>query len=62
VCNETFSPSAADVEFAHKVIAAFDAASADGRGVLTVDGKMIENLHVDEARRVLAVEESLAHR
>lgn len=58
-CNEVFAPSAAEVEFAHKVIAAFDAAQTEGRGVITVDGKMIENLHVDEARRVLAVEAAL---
>ena len=37
-----------------RVIAAFEAASAEGRGVVTVDGRMIENLHVDSARRVLA--------
>lgn len=54
-CNEAFSPSLAELDFHQRVIAEFDAAQADGRGVLTVDGKMIENLHVDEARRALAV-------
>jgi len=58
-CNEAFSPSPEDVELAHRVIAAFDEAQAEGRGVVTVDGRMIENLHVDEARRVLAVEATL---
>jgi citrate lyase subunit beta / citryl-CoA lyase len=53
--NEIWAPSAADVEYAERVIAAFDEAVADGRGVVTVDGRMIENLHVDNARRVLAV-------
>jgi citrate lyase subunit beta / citryl-CoA lyase len=61
-CNEIFAPSDADIEFARRVIEAFDAASDDGRGVLTVDGRMIENLHVDEARRVLAVQASIAAR
>jgi len=34
-------------------------AQLDGRGVLTVDGKMIENLHVDEARRAIAMVEAI---
>jgi citrate lyase subunit beta/citryl-CoA lyase len=42
------------------VIAAFDEAVADGRGVVTVDGRMIENLHVDNARRVLATAAAIA--
>ncbi len=54
-CNDAFSPSLDELDFHRRVIAEFEAAQADGRGVLTVDGKMIENLHVDEARRVLAV-------
>jgi citrate lyase subunit beta/citryl-CoA lyase len=58
-CNEIFSPTDDDIEFARRVISAFDTATDDGRGVLTVDGRMIENLHVDEARRVLAVVDSL---
>jgi citrate lyase subunit beta/citryl-CoA lyase len=42
------------------VIEAFEAATAEGRGVVTVDGRMIENLHVDNARRVLAVAEAIS--
>ena len=53
--NDTWAPSADDVDNAIRVIAAFDEAVAAGRGVVTVDGRMIENLHVDNARRVLAV-------
>ena len=37
-----------------RIIAAFDEAVADGRGVVTVDGRMIENLHVANAQRTLA--------
>jgi citrate lyase subunit beta/citryl-CoA lyase len=59
-CNEAFSPSAEEVGFARRVIEAFEEAEADGRGVVTVDGKMIENLHVDEARRALATVEAIA--
>lgn len=54
-CNDTWAPSADEIEYADRVIAAFDDAVAAGKGVVTVDGRMIENLHVDNARRVLAV-------
>ena len=53
--NEVWAPAPDEVEYARRVIAAFDEAVAGGRGVVTVDGRMIENLHVDNARRVLAV-------
>ncbi|WP_395155170.1 HpcH/HpaI aldolase/citrate lyase family protein [Ilumatobacter sp.] len=52
--NDVWAPSADEVEHAERVIAAFDEAVATGKGVVTVDGRMIENLHVDNARRVLA--------
>ena len=52
--NDVWAPSADEVEYAQRVIAAFDEAVAEGKGVVTVDGRMIENLHVDSARRVLA--------
>jgi citrate lyase subunit beta / citryl-CoA lyase len=51
--NEIWTPSADEVEHARKVVAAFDEALAQGKGVATVDGRMIENLHVVEAQRVL---------
>jgi citrate lyase subunit beta/citryl-CoA lyase len=58
--NEMWAPSGDDVEYAQRVIAAFDEAVADGRGVATVDGRMIENLHVDNARRVLTAAAAIA--
>jgi citrate lyase subunit beta/citryl-CoA lyase len=58
--NDMWAPSADDVDYAERVIAAFDEAVADGRGVVTVDGRMIENLHVDNARRVLATAAAIA--
>ncbi len=58
-CNEAFSPDEAAVELARRTIAAFEEAQADGRGVVTLDGRMIENLHVDEARRVLAIQSAI---
>jgi len=54
IANEVWAPDAEAVEAARRIIAAFDEAMAEGRGVITVDGRMIENLHVDSARRVLA--------
>jgi len=54
-CNEIFAPSAADLEMAARIVAAFEAAQAAGKGVATVDGRMIENLHVEQAERALAM-------
>jgi citrate lyase beta subunit len=53
-CNETFSPSPEEVAHAHAVIAAYHAALAEGRGVATLDGQMVELLHVEQAQRLLA--------
>lgn len=53
--NRVWAPSAEEIDDATRVIAAFDEAVAAGKGVVTVDGRMIENLHVDNARRTLAV-------
>ena len=58
--NSIWAPSEADIDHAGRVIAAFEAAEAEGRGVVTVDGRMIENLHVDNARRTLAVAAAIA--
>lgn len=54
-CNDAFSPSESEIELSKRIIDAFTEAEAEGRGVVTVDGKMIENLHVDNARRALAI-------
>ncbi|MDQ6698319.1 MAG: CoA ester lyase [Actinomycetota bacterium] len=59
-CNRVFAPSEADVEQARKIIAAFEEAQAAGKGVVTVDGRMIENLHVANAQRALAIADSIA--
>ena len=58
--NDVWAPSDDEIEHARKVIAAFEEAEAEGRGVITVDGRMIENLHVDNARRALAVADAIA--
>ena len=60
VANQAWAPSPEEVGQARRTIAAFEAAVADGRGVATVDGRMIENLHVFNAQRVLATAEAIA--
>ncbi len=59
-CNRVWAPTDEAVEHAGRVIAAFEEAEAEGRGVVTVDGRMIENLHVEQARRTLAIAEAIA--
>ena len=54
-CNEVFAPSKAELEMAGKIVEAFRKAQAEGKGVVTVDGRMIENLHVEQAERALAL-------
>ncbi len=54
-CNEVFSPTPAELEEARKIVAAFAEAEADGRGVVVVDGRMVENLHVEQANRMLSM-------
>ncbi|MBR9834536.1 MAG: CoA ester lyase [Alphaproteobacteria bacterium] len=57
--NRIFAPSPADVEQAHAVIAAFADPANAGKGVLKVNGKMTELLHLEEARRVVDVAEAI---
>ncbi len=52
--NAVFSPSAGDLAKARAMIAAYQAALEAGRGVATLDGQMVEILHVEQARRLLA--------
>jgi citrate lyase subunit beta / citryl-CoA lyase len=59
-CNRIFAPASDEVERARRVIAAFEEAEAEGRGVVTVDGRMVENLHVEQARRTLAQADAIA--
>lgn len=60
ICNRVFSPTPEDVEHAHRVIEAFEDAQRAGSGVVTVDGRLIENLHVETARRTLSLADDAA--
>ena len=60
--NAVFTPSAEAVEAARATVAAMDAAEAEGRSVATLNGRMVERLHADAARRVLAMADAAAGR
>ena len=53
VANDVFAPSEAAISLAQRQIAAYDDIIRAGQGVAVVDGKIVENLHADTARRVL---------
>jgi len=57
--NAAFAPSAAEIEWSRRIIAAHAAAAAAGKGVVQVDGKLIESLHVENARRLLGLAEGI---
>ena len=58
-CNTAFSPSPAEVEWARKMIKAFDLPENRGKGVVSIDGRMVERLHADMARRTVAIAEAI---
>ncbi len=57
--NEVFSPSSEAIAFSHRIIEAHAAAAAAGQGVVVVDGKLIENLHVEDAKRLVALAQAI---
>ena len=61
-CNAAFSPSAEEVAQAKKIIAAFEEPENMGRGVIALDGRMVERLHAEMARRTVAIAEAIAAR
>ena len=59
-CNEVFTPRPDFVDWSRKIIAAHAAAAERGEGVAVVDGKLIENLHVESAKRVVAMADAIS--
>lgn len=57
--NEAFAPSESEVAWARRIIAAHAEAERAGKGIVLVDGKLIENLHVVGARRMVALAEAI---
>ena len=62
IANTVFGISDAQIDDAHRVLNVWQGALAQGKGVAVLDGKLIENLHVAEAERVLAMAAVLAAR
>ncbi len=60
--NRIFAPNEAEVAWSHKIIAAHREAAAAGNGVVVVDGRLVETLHVAMAERVVAMAEAIAAR
>ena len=57
--NEAFAPSDDEIAWSRKIIDAHAAAEAEGKGIVLVDGRLIENLHVEAARRQVAQAEAI---
>ena len=58
--NAAFSPSQDEIDLARRQIDAFEEVERTGQGVAVVDGKIVENLHVETAKKVLAMASSIA--
>jgi citrate lyase subunit beta/citryl-CoA lyase len=61
-CNEAFSPSPDEVTQARKMIAAFDQPENRNKGVVQIDGRMVERMHAEMARRTVAIAEAIEAR
>lgn len=59
LANETFGPSPAEIEEAQQRIAAYEAAIQSGAGIAVLNGKLIEELHIQDAKRILALAEAI---
>lgn len=62
IANAVFAPTADQIDLARRQMAAFDEAHARGEGVAVVDGKIVENLHIETARQTLARADAIAKR
>lgn len=62
IANEVFAPSAAEIEWARKIIAAFEQPENKGRGVINLEGRMVELLHAGMAQRTVAIAAAIAAR
>lgn len=60
--NQIYAPHPDEIAWSRRIIEAHAAAVAEGKGVLLVEGKLIENLHVENARRVVGMAEAIAER
>jgi len=61
-CNGAFSPSGEEVAYARKIIDAFNLPENKDKGVVQLDGRMVERLHADMARRTVAIARAIEER
>ncbi len=61
-CNEIFSPSAEEVSAARKIVAAFALPENQGKGAISLDGRMVELMHAEIARQTLDMAEAIAEK
>jgi citrate lyase subunit beta/citryl-CoA lyase len=61
-CNAAFSPTAEEIAEARKLIAAFELPQNKNKGVVQLEGRMVERLHADMARRTLAIAKAIEAR
>ena len=59
-CNQAFSPTPEEVEAARKIIAVFDLPENENKGVIQIDGRMVERLHAEMARHTVAIADAIA--
>jgi citrate lyase subunit beta/citryl-CoA lyase len=62
VANEIFAPSEKEIEWSRTIIAAHAEAEKAGQGVIVVEGKLIENLHVENAQRLVTLADMISQR
>lgn len=60
ICNAAFTPPADEVANARKIVAAFDLPENASRGAIQLDGRMVERLHAEIARRTIAISDAIA--
>jgi citrate lyase subunit beta/citryl-CoA lyase len=60
--NQVFAPSALEVKNAREILAAWEDAQTQGKGVVVVNGRLVENLHVEESKRLLALASVIGER
>lgn len=59
VANQTFAPSTQEIEQAQAIMQAWKHAQAEGQGVVVINGRLVENLHFEDAKRLLALNEAI---
>jgi citrate lyase subunit beta/citryl-CoA lyase len=60
ICNDTFSPSSGEIAQARTIISAFERPENKDKGVVQIDGRMVERMHADMAKRTVAIADAIA--